>query len=58
MKLKKIAAALAAGTALLSLTGCGAGAGGNSEGGSPVGAVSEDGTREVVFWHSMKRRSM
>lgn len=53
MKLKKMAAALAAGTALLSLTGCGAGAGGNSEGGSPVGAVSEDGTREVVFWHSM-----
>ena len=42
MKFKKTAAALAAGTALLSLTGCGAGAGGNSEGGSPVGAVSED----------------
>lgn len=53
MKFKKTAAAFAAGAALLSLTGCGAGAGGSSEGGSPVGAVSEDGTREVVFWHSM-----
>lgn len=52
MKLKKMTAA-AAGVMALSLAGCAGGSGDSADKNAAVGTVNEDGTREVVFWHSM-----
>lgn len=53
MKRKKMTAILAVGAVAVSLAGCGGGSGSGDAGGASVGKVNEDGTREVVFWHSM-----
>lgn len=53
MKLKKMTAAAAAGVMALSLAGCAGGSGDSADKNAAVGTVNEDGTREVVFWHSM-----